>query len=76
MKHVTEFLKGNLQEPPVPVCVEWVVTMKHNKAYCRQCIDFWRDLFGDSFADKVGREVDKEFRRRKSPSPLDPQSLG
>lgn len=78
MKHITEYLAEAApvpSEPRISFCVEWIVTMKHNKAYCAKCIDFWRDLYGESFADKVAREVGKEFRRRKSPSPLDAQSL-
>jgi len=77
MKHITEYLAEATpvpSEPRIAFCVEWIVTMKHNRPYCAKCIDFWRDLLGESFSDKVAREVRKEFSRRKSPSPLDDHS--
>lgn len=58
-------------EPKIRHCVEWIINMKHNPAYCRECIDLWRNTFGESFAEKVTREVRKECSKQKKPNPLD-----
>jgi monoamine oxidase len=49
----------------VPEAAAFLIASK-TKEYRRECLDFWRKLHGDSYADNVEQMVMKTWKGRKN----------
>ena len=44
---------------------DWVLRPSHQKAYRRKCIAYWREMYGDEYADQVVKLVESKFKEKK-----------
>jgi hypothetical protein len=57
----------NARRPTVPEAVQHLVGSETDK-YRRQCIAYWRQHYGDDYAEEVRREAHKRVGKRRDPA--------
>lgn len=43
----------------------WVMRPDHTKRYRRECIAWWRNAYGDEYADLVVKLVESQFKEKR-----------
>ncbi|WP_090322565.1 hypothetical protein [Nitrosomonas oligotropha] len=52
------------RQPTLDEAVDWI-NRSITREYCVKCIDSWRKLYGDAFADAVLERVKTEWKNKK-----------
>lgn len=54
----------NYRQPTLDEAVDWI-RRSITREYCAKCIEFWREKYGNGFADAVLERVKGEWRNKK-----------